>query len=35
MRKWVLETFRKGDYAYITEVMIVSADGESIERLLR
>lgn len=35
MRKWVLETFRKGDYDYIDEVLLMSADGESIERLLR
>ena len=35
MRKWVLETYRRGDYDYITEVLLMSSDGESIERLLR
>ena len=35
MRKWVTTTFEKGDYPQITEVMIMSSDGESLERLFR
>ncbi len=32
--KWVEETFKKGDYDYITEVLVMADDG-SIRRLLR
>lgn len=35
LRRWVLETFRKGDFEYIKEVLIVSSDGSRIERLTR
>lgn len=35
MEKWVLATFDKGDYQFISEVLLLSPDGERLVRLHR